>query len=433
AEKSVIDAAGEMDRLVNLSMAALARAGAHSQNISSQAGEIVMAIQFHDITRQQVEHIITALHEVAQLCRGNTSEPDREVSGPEHLGRGQAILKVQAAQLRQVIVEINAVYQRMAGAFDGISREVGELVSNTSGVSREHPGDKTLEQSFGALKKGLGFLQQLLGRGRELIDRMRETARHASDASSLLSRHVSEVRNINTDLHIKALNAIIKSIHLSDQGRTLEVLAQQVTTLSEQSGGFVSEVVEAIESVTDLAGRLGGEPGAGTGRDALEGRMTRAALEAGLNDISIAFQQITDATAEAGQGAETLRADISHKISSLSFLSEFATLLSGHCDRLETMTEMLNPWALDQGDQTVREIDQHLQRYTMESERQIHLQVTGGVAEVAAAATAAPLIEDFGADQNTTEVELFEPSPPASPEDEKPKDDEDFGDNVELF
>jgi len=433
AEEAVQSAALEIEHLMGLSIKALEDASAHSKEISSQVEKIVMAIQFHDITRQQVEHVIESLRDVEKLCAGKISGAEPKTDKNDALNRAYSILLLQASQLKRTISEIDTAYHEIMSAFEVIGSEVGRLVAGVSGFGRNkadgdpsatarHERAGVTKDPFAVLKSALLRLNPLLVQGRDLRNRMQERAVQASETSFRLSRYVEQVRGISNGLHLKALNAIVRTAHLNGRGRALEVLAQEVNRLSDQSSEFVPNVVDLLDRISVLALKLVGESPvcrACTGRSEVTGGAqvaggkAKMSIDAGTQDISSVYDLFREDSSAALERSQTLQTAISQTRSGLCFLPELTDQLAAHTDELGKMVQLLSPY-VDRKNMTQEEIDELIQRYTMDRERAVHKQVIEGIDKFK---TEDSVENSYGL---TTEIVVE-------------KDEDDLGDNVELF
>ena len=67
AHRSVGENVYYMEDLIKMALKVMRSAEIHSKKISSLVGEVVVAIQFHDIARQQIDHIVQTLEEIVNF------------------------------------------------------------------------------------------------------------------------------------------------------------------------------------------------------------------------------------------------------------------------------------------------------------------------------------------------------------------------------
>ncbi|WP_022664978.1 methyl-accepting chemotaxis protein [Desulfospira joergensenii] len=417
AETAVQQAMEEIETIGGLASSTLEKAGSHSQKISNIVGEIVMSIQFHDIARQQIEHIISALGDISDLLgKGPDSlDPEDEPAdddGSARKGRAQSILALQAAHLKQVIAETKGVYEKMQASFESIGDEVDQLMENVSASCSEEGEASGLEQGFKNFRAKLEDLGQLLNRGNELEEQIKKTMDQSSRAVSTLSLHTDQVTSINIDLQYKAINAIIMTNKLGDKGATLEVLARSVRDLSNESNTLVKEVLNIITSITDLA--VSSDSGS-LNRSTGEAGVSGISLEEGIGRISNAYEEYRESSFQAEERSRKLMESIDRTRKELDFFPEWIESSAGVLREMEDLLEVLAPWKGLGDDLSINGEDDLAQRYTMESERKIHEELI-----------AADGKEMTGEDRDKS-VEVPEPK-------EGSEEEEDgLDDNIELF
>jgi methyl-accepting chemotaxis protein len=423
AEKTVGQAVTRINQLMALSYKGLEKAGAISKEIYHQVGEIVIAIQFHDITRQQIEHIADALKDVEHLMRDPVLLNKGRANRPRILGKAYSILLLQLEQLKHVITEIDNAHQKVETAFEKIGREIQDLVGSLNPTDTGKDRDEAETDPFLALKAGLENLAGLFNQGRELSRQMEQIADQASAAAATLTKHIDRVRGIGMDLHLKALNAIVKTAHLNDKGKTLEVLAQEVNRLSNQSITFVDNVVGVLELITALAKNLAQHTWSKSA--ALSGGETGGAkdtLAGGIAAVTGAYDRFKEDTQTALKYSEDLESSIRQIRCELGFLSTLSARLNSDLASLQDLVNNLAAWSHEAHPAAAHEIKDLSARYTMQKERDIHDELFSNAQP--ALPPPAPVAEPA------------EPAPavaarPVQPDQEHKK--EDLGDNVELF
>ncbi len=434
AEKVVQDAVAEIRQIMHLSGTAFKKSSTWSGDISRLAGEVVVAIQFHDIARQKIEHIVLALRDMEAVS-------DREEA--VFLGNAHKIMRLQAAQLKEVIADIRAADDKSRNAFGKMGDRIVDLLDDVSVFDPDGQDESRIRQHILALHTGFGQLGTLMSRSCELEEQIRATSGSVFETAAHLSSHIDQVRGISMDLHLKALNAVVKSARLGEDGRALEVLAQEVSKLSGQSDLFVDRVVDIIESLLLVSPDHGvcslQEP-------VDDGAANDYLIQEGLRRISSVYENFRTDAAAALDHARHLQTDISRTSEDIGFLGELAGNLNVHLERMTALIDRLSPWSDYENDHTDEKLKQVARRYTMKSERDMHLRTTATLPD---AMPEEDMMPDVSAPDEETDdwenVDLFmddeedaEDGPETDKGDEPEKEDkapdtEDMGDNVELF
>lgn len=403
----------ETEKLIQLSLKALRRSEIHSKNISNLVGDIVMAIQFHDIARQQLEHIIQALMDIENLCNEEISGIDESGDLSNVLNHIHSILSLQTKQIRQVIEEIEGAREKTTRSFDEVGQEVEALVAGIAPLGSDTTQDDNHANAFRALITGLGHMDLIMTQGNELAEKIDDALKHSSQIVSRLSGYLDRMEDMGTNLHIKAINALIMSNRLGESGGAFSVLAQDVTVVSKESNEFVSSVVDILNSIGDLANDLkqlsvGEEISSnGTGSHSLSGI---------IHNISGIYDHFNEDSSLSFERTMALKEEILNIKSNLVFLDEIKDDLTRYLHKVEDIINILKPFSTAEEKKEDHRFEDIAGRYTMESERAVH--------EVA-----------LKGESDSTGITKDNNTPPkGSPgTDKKEKDIDDLGDNVELF
>ncbi len=448
ADKVVNQSVETIENIMEKSLEALGRASDCSNDINSMVSSIVMGMQFHDIVRQQIEHVVIAIEEAIRLY--TTFEADTGDSEQKVMNQIYSILMIQNAQIKSTIGEIDTVYKNILNAFQGIEAKVAELLSCVSYSTSERSGEDDDGDLFSILLSGFANLNKLLGDAYHLKRSMNEVAEEASTATEGLLKHVDHVQRISLDLHRKALNAIIKAAHLGDMGRALEVFAHEVTTASNESNTFADKVVDHIESIATLTSQMLTTSDIKDNDETLNLSHTTS-----VDRISTSYDDFLENTTTTRNMSTALEQSITEAKSSLSFISEFSDALKIQLNTSEEILSKIN--MKNEFSPVMTDITDTSDRYTMESERLVHLSLFGdtdseGDVEVKEdtpeeADVDIELFNEPSVDSHespTTKIIGKEPLQDLPPEDsiamndnpssdKADKSDDEFDDNIELF
>jgi methyl-accepting chemotaxis protein/outer membrane murein-binding lipoprotein Lpp len=403
-----------------------------SRQVTESMGHVIASVQFHDITRQQVEHV----EEILEQARG---EIDALPEDGDRVGLGawvRDVLRLQAPLLGQ--------------AEDMFRRAVEEFIGNLDAIADNTRGlDERISAVAYADRGGPSVLDTIRRHIAQVMDVMRTTSAHVAEMSrtmagmaetiATVSTFVHGIEDIGAEIELIALNARVKAAHTGDLGRTLGVIAMEIQNLSVEARTRTGEVAEILNRISALAGRLSDLARASdvtelTGgiRDRFETVLDRLA---GLDsELGTDIGRVSD----LGQG---LVAQIRTLTASIHFHETVSHQLKELTGTVRELESAFTPFAaaLDAARQPDK-LREQLSRYTMDSERLVHLAVLGQHDDGAGPADDVELFGDDGVelfDDGNVElfgddnVELFD-----APEPEKGKktdSEDDFGDNVELF
>ena len=201
---------------------------------SKQVGEVVMSMQFHDLTRQQVEHIrdvLTAmggkLHAPPEAQDVNT---DAVSYAPELVAEAAIACELQKAQLSDAqgkfVHAVDAIVENLRGVVKNVFRILDDIQKITGGT------DLIASTFLSNIESGttavIGRLEDTGRAEGEFVDAMGEL----SSAVSTISGLVDDIEEIGEEIELIAVNARVKSAHTGVEGAPLGVIAEAIWHLS---------------------------------------------------------------------------------------------------------------------------------------------------------------------------------------------------------
>ena len=417
ADQILSQALNKMGLIMDLSIEQLKRAGNQSKEISRQVGEVVAGLQLHDSMRQRIEHITRAFNEIIELFKEGAPGNGKALIKTDRSNQALSILGLQSAQIEGMISDINNVHQKTFTAFETIVGQIESLrkiLTNTTTYnnSSENP-DETIDNVGHVLLK----LDQLLKKANTLADQIGQTAGIASQAAKRFTSYVRDIKEISLEMHLKALNAIVKANRLGELGKAQDILACELKDCSTETDSFANQIVEILETISSSARDIK----ITRGMDKSTGEGEETALNEGITGISALLDTYKNESKNTAVKSDDLRQSIIQTRAELEFLPALAGQLTEQLKELDRIKDKLNP-DKNKDKPLFEDLTGKLTgNYTMEQEREIHEEVIVNAVE-----------GDFPT--------------PMEPEAEKPKigdtheiiqeskeEEKEFGDNVELF
>lgn len=373
SELTVQQTSEEIRQLLESSWTVMQQVEAQVQQIGRHADQAVYHLQFGDIVRQKLEHVVTSLEEARQAAGHGQAE------GLTKMG---SILTIQGAQLEVIVEEIEAARTELSAAFNGLTSGAQELVTDLGqlgGANWERPGGRN---PFEELSASFERLRAWQTQGRELCGRAHTMSLEASRDSQQLSSHLGRLQEINREMHIQALNAIVKTALLQDEGITLGVLSMHIHRVFMESNTLVTETVGVLEAMMRLTDQSCRKTTAGAEADAQMDTSAVGSFPATFREINATSHALVQ------KQSEQLRQTITR----LEFLTRFAGEIRDLISRLQAFRETFAPGVTAQTAADLASLDQ---RYTMESERAVHRRISRQEpARSVAPATPAPAAAD---------------------------------------
>ena len=394
-----------------------------SERVLREVGEIVSALQFQDITRQQVEHVQAALAEPGNSLNGKTLKKcsSRELSAV------YGNLAVQLSQLRNVRSEITAAGQNIMTALEGIGREieghvrhVAEAIGETSGGARPSASTKG-DNALAMLEPQMEALGQQMKNSFLLSEILFKTISNVSGLVERIGSNQNKINKTRLDMKILALNAQVQAARLGGDGRALSVLAEDMQHLSDSWSAVAEETASLLQNAVNVAADL---------KDKLEGvlehcRSQTAKSQERASNAVLLLQTASDKTGSAVEAINQASCSLGEDVMALGKTIKFPQLAEAGLERVISHLEYLQDEIgkrlspeerrLIKGAST---LDRTAERYTMESERRMHVHALQQFKPVA----------DAPGRTDVRTVELLEKDTQI-----KATGTDDLGDNVELF
>jgi hypothetical protein len=416
--------------------------------ITRSMGGIVASLQFHDITRQRIEHAGEALLGVAGSAGGegeagrpegrdgNTKEsvraefrenegkravPSGDETSPENgeslerLGVAGAVRDLQVAQLRGARDAMVGAVENVLENLGKVAVHVGEISMETARMAGAQGGRSFLsevEAGFPAIVSAFGAYTAV---ARELSSIVGSVGGALGDMSAA----AGGIEGIGHKIKLIALNAIVKACHIGHAGKTLSMLAETIHELSVETRELTETVGGALRSMSSETQALDAViegSGEEKGDDAGSVRKTFDILVENLEAMSRRAHALLVRLNEEGN---SLSDDILMTVEKVEVHRRVEAAIEHVTSRLEEIASAARPFNSRMAESPAVERLRALEAsYSMGGERAVHRLATRG------------------ADSMDCDRDFSRPADPGAGVDEGAQDgegQEDFGDNVELF
>jgi methyl-accepting chemotaxis protein len=375
--------------------------------LSRLMGEIVQSIQFHDITRQQIEHVAQALRVMSEVAP-SAFEPSNLAD----------VCDLQTIQLRHASQELNGAVTEIVSDLHAVAERIVSMTHESMQIT--DCGNEAGKSFLCSMEGRLFSISAVLHEYGEVRHDVSDAMNQISGAIEGISSFVSEIERTGFAIKLIALNAIVKAAHIGEQGAAFGVLADAIHHLSFDTDSQTRLISDTFESITVSAKQLAAKESSEDGElvesaDQLAMNLDRYKSTLGEANESLVSQMAFMDKAEKKllQRIEisTAGIDVHKKVADIS--ADVASELQ----RLVTDWRGLAPGGGEPGneEQKAKLLKALEESYTMNSERQVHHSVAGSRTP-----------ESSGSSRPHTESR----GPDEVGEDEA---EEDFGDNVELF
>ena len=226
-----------------------------SDEISQCIREIVTFIQFHDITRQQFEHSLTAFSRMAQILENASEEDDLS----QTVGKLARFCVREGAPLHKTRSDFFAVVTTVIENLEVLSRSVKKLLEEvkllvSAGSSAEGSFLATIEESLSSVTLTISaFLESGMVKG-ELSGATTVVVETIAEMSGF----IQEIENMGEEIDLMALNASVKAEQIGEEGRALGVVSDEIQRISAEAQIHTSSITGILKDVGSYAEELMG-------------------------------------------------------------------------------------------------------------------------------------------------------------------------------
>jgi uncharacterized phage infection (PIP) family protein YhgE len=303
------------------------------EEIAVQISGVVAAIQSHDITRQQIEHVQEAFTLISSRMHSE------EGSKHDILHEGSlayAGITIQISQLQNIKASVANWTSQIRTCMEVILR-VG--ASDLVGIS-----PLVLEQEREISSK-LAHIELLECEGRGYSAKIRRTVGGHASLLQLVGQHVERSKAVRQLLHLLSLNSIIEADRLGTRANAILEIGNGISDLSAEWSKITDRSEDAMREILKLANQTGelmetfSEAGDETLREAqiqtrtgLDSLRAAAAFAAGqAQEIQLATRTMQAMSAGIGKSGDLLDASYGHIDAILADIQSVQRQLESDC------------------------------------------------------------------------------------------------------
>ena len=225
-----------------------------SGEVTGNISEVVSSMQSHDITRQQVEHIVEALERLAvdlQSVYGADLDVERQCSLIIEAGD---VCELQSAQLRHASLALYTAVCSIVDNLRDVARKQTVMASETQTVTGVT--DSTENSFVDAMSSGLSAVTAVLTNCAKDDQEMSATMKKVAGTIGEIAGFVTDIEEIGSEIDLIALNSQIKAAHTGREGAALGVLAEAIKRLSLDAVIQTEAVSQTLSRVKDVTEHL---------------------------------------------------------------------------------------------------------------------------------------------------------------------------------
>ncbi|MDD5286249.1 MAG: methyl-accepting chemotaxis protein [Desulfuromonadaceae bacterium] len=382
-----------------------ATVSAISAGVTNDISEVVSSLQMHDMTRQQVEHIVEALQRLlSDLSASGAAAVDENRRHALIVESGD-VCELQEAQLRFASSELYTAVRIIVDSLRDVAHKQSVMAAETRNVAgvADSSGTSFVDVMSHGMTDITAALTSCASADREMSDTMKKVAQTIGEIAAF----VTDIEEIGSEIDLIAMNAQVKAAHTGPEGAALGVLAEAIKRLSFETVRQTDSVAETLKNITIVTEHLSidteteeenlGERISYMQEEAAEILRALASMNSELFSILSALSdRVASLTDDVGRATSGIDVHERTKVMSDRVLASLEEIVN--------QSRRIVP-ASSEFKENLRHMEQ---RYTMESERHIH----EAIARKRSGQSAVVAQSVVKADSS---------------------DDSEFGDNVDLF
>jgi len=381
-----------------------------STEISSDISDVVSSLQFHDITRQQIEHVIDVLDDIRSTETGEIKNGNPCMYAIKEIG------ELQIRQLDNAKKEFTSAVEKVIKSLKALSKaafNMSEETTKLTGITGDNHTSFITE-----LCNSLSNISSFFEKNRELDVWLSEAMRSVSDTIDHLSIFVNDIEEIGLEIELIALNAQIKAAHAGESGAALSVLAEAIRTLSYSARNQTSSITTLLKDISNIASELENKSRANDDNESVKTDDLTNIIEDMRISLDSTYGNLQPLLATLDEETSMLSDSISYLTDNVTAHTKTGEVINDVCKGLKELVSLAHnimPSDINNGNgDGTGYINQLIEKYTMHSEREIHRSYF---------------------DKNTQDNNpMFNGKTVLHPvKMQKHDNNEDFGDNVELF
>jgi len=363
----------------NLSSGTIQRIENKSSEIGADIGEIVTSLQFHDITRQQIDHVKEGFDELkTRLKHASAHDKEKDLSALSIIPN---VCMLQANQLSDSHLQLLSAVEKVIGKLREIEGKVFDISHEI--VTLLKVADSGEDTFLSEVKEGVSSVISSLKENANTSSELRKGIGSVAQTVNAITAFVDEIEDIGLEIELIALNASVRAAHTDKGGQSLGVLAEAIRNLSENTHTNTTYISDSLKRIGLVAKDLGTTSDRTADGKVPEVEKMVEEMHLLLDSFEKTNGKVVPLFTRLGTQASTLAEGVEQTVGGITALEKADSTLRQIISQLKNISSHAREF-FPEDNNTGQEdyLKQMESLYTMERERDIHRNLYGSESEV---------------------------------------------------
>ena len=385
-----------------------------NKKIYMNVEEVITSIQFHDITRQQIEHVESALNDTCKWLKSSSEKTSVIFKTGE-------VCKLQRAQLshsmKEILNAVNSIKENLRGISGNVSDMIKETAKMIGDVNRT--GSSTLIE----IERHISSVTSSLVKSSEEYGKLSSVLSESAKNAKKMTSFVNDITETGAEIELIALNARIKANHTGDKGAAMGAIAEAIQQLSIESKERTIKILDVIGEISLYAEEMFDDFKDNNQSAQVETMVGE--LKSLISSMNRVNDRVISYMKQLEEAGKTLAGDIDSAVFSINVHNEMAEVIEKVLKDIDIIINETKSTVSISASDKEKYLKELAVRYTMDSERLIHQSAFGSKKQSGNGKRKKAGLKNLEVKKMVTSsiehnVELF-------------GDDSSMGDNIELF
>jgi hypothetical protein len=346
-----------------------------SQDSVHSVNTIVGALQFHDITRQQIEHVIDALKDLhMRITGGGEDDPMPYLI---------LVCELQPAQLQRARNEFMNAVLSLISSFGSLSNTITMMQAESREAIGFADGDGST--FFSVIGANLQNVTNALIEGEKGIHEFLDSLEQIEKVVTNMKTYMEEMSEAGDEVELLALNSRVRAAKTKERGAALGVIAESIQRISTMAEIHIAEVVRSIAALVEKTDQMHE-----LAKNSEIYRATESSIEEMTSDLRIMIGEFAASSSlgktilEQAASSSTI---LSKELDAMVAIVRDNRLVGDAIEQIERLLSSIGSDARAVAPEFVlaeveRRLKEMKERYTMNAERDTHAAYVGGTSSV---------------------------------------------------